>query len=99
MICKAYDRFFKNFASRSNLRIISLLKARGMNVNEIVSGTGMEQSAVSHCLRKLYACNVVAVESRGRERVYSLNKKTVVPLLDLVDRHVKAECKRCTKHE
>lgn len=95
MICRAYNSFFRNFSSRSNIAIISLLRLAPMSVGAIAQGTGMEQSAVSHCLKNLQECSIVAVERKGKERLYSLNRKTVVPLLKLVEKHVSRNCKGC----
>jgi DNA-binding transcriptional ArsR family regulator len=98
MICKSYTAFFTNFANRANLEIISSLREKAMNVKAIVEKTSREQSAVSHNLKKLCECNILSVKRLGRERIYSLNKETVVPLLDLVDRHVSKNCKGCIKN-
>jgi DNA-binding transcriptional ArsR family regulator len=98
MICKSYNAFFTNFANRANLEIISLLREKPMNVTSLAEETGHEQSAVSHNLRKLCDCNILSVKRQGRERIYSLNKDTVVPLLDLVDMHVRKNCKGCLKN-
>ncbi len=68
-----------------------------MNVSSIVEKTGIEQSAVSHNLKKLTECNILTVEQKGRERLYSLNKETVQPLLKLVQNHVEKNCKGCEK--
>jgi ArsR family transcriptional regulator, zinc-responsive transcriptional repressor len=98
MICKSYNAFFTNFANRANIEIISALRESPMNVKAIVAKTSMEQSAISHNLKKLCECNILSVKKEGRERIYSLNRETVVPLLDLVDRHVKKNCKGCVKN-
>jgi DNA-binding transcriptional ArsR family regulator len=98
MICKSYNAFFTNFASRANLEIISALREKPLSVKSIVAKTGHEQSAVSHNLKKLYGCNILSVKKQGRERIYSLNSETVVPLLDLVDKHVRKNCKGCMKN-
>jgi DNA-binding transcriptional ArsR family regulator len=98
MICKSYDAFFTNFANRANLEIISALREKPLNVKAIVEKTCREQSAISHNLKKLCSCNILSVRACGRERVYSLNKQTVVPLLDLVDKHVMKNCKGCQRN-
>ena len=98
MICKSYNYFFMNFANRANLEIIMLLRRSPLNVKTITEKTGMEQSAVSHNLRKLCNCNILNVEKRGRERVYSLNSESVVPIIELVEKHVKKHCRSCTKN-
>jgi DNA-binding transcriptional ArsR family regulator len=98
MYCKAYNAFFQNFANRSNLSLIALLRGRSMGVCELAREAGMEQSAVSHCLKKMHSCNIVTFEKRGKGRIYSLNSGTVLPLLKLVDAHVMKNCKGCKLH-
>lgn len=88
-----------NFANRTNLGIISLLRESPMNVKTIIEKTGREQSAVSHNLKKLCDCHIVNVEQKGRERLYSLNKDTVMPILKLVEKHVQKKCNSCSKNE
>ena len=98
MNCKSYETFFQNFANRAKLDIILALRAGSLNVKTITQQTSGEQSAVSHNLKKLSDCNIISVETQGRERVYSLNKKTILPLLNLVQNHVEANCTaRCCK--
>jgi DNA-binding transcriptional ArsR family regulator len=98
MICKSYNIFFTNFANKANLEIVSALREKPMNVKSLVDKTGREQSAVSHNLKKLCDCNILSVKTQGRQRIYSLNRDTVVPLLDLVDAHVRKNCKGCMKN-
>ncbi|MDD5649540.1 MAG: metalloregulator ArsR/SmtB family transcription factor [Candidatus Nanoarchaeia archaeon] len=88
----SYNSFFMNFANKTKLNIILFLKEGSMSVNEIVKKTGMEQSKVSHNLTRLTKCNIVNVEQKGKQRIYSLNKKTVEPLLNLVKNHIKQNC-------
>ncbi|MBN2053037.1 winged helix-turn-helix transcriptional regulator [Candidatus Woesearchaeota archaeon] len=92
MKCNSYDDFFRNFANKTKLRIIMLLKNTPMSVNELSEKMGEEQSKVSHNLAKLARCSVVAVEQQGKKRIYSLNKETVLPMLRLVEKHVKKNC-------
>lgn len=98
MTCRAYHSFFRNFAGKSNLAIITLLRTGSKSVMGIANATGMEQSAVSHSLRKLSACNIVSSERNGKEKRYSLNRETVLPLLKLVESHVEKNCKGCALH-
>ena len=98
MNCKSYNSFFQNFANKAKLDIILALKTGPKNVSKLCECGCGEQSAVSHNLKKLCDCNILFVETQGRERVYSLNKDTILPLLNLVEQHVKKHCcPRCTK--
>jgi ArsR family transcriptional regulator, lead/cadmium/zinc/bismuth-responsive transcriptional repressor len=99
MNCLSYDDFFSNFSNKTKLKIIMSLRRKAMSVNELVEILGEEQSKVSHNLRKMTRCNILAVKKEGKRRIYSLNKKTVMPMLGLVDQHVKnycdGRCKEC----
>lgn len=83
-------------ANENRLKIIHfLLKTDSKNVSDIVKGTKLEQTSVSHNLRRLLNCHFVEVEQNGKERVYSLNKATIRPLLALMDKHVNSFCVNC----
>ena len=97
MRCKSFDLFFQNFANKTKLDIILVLKEKSLSVNEIASKLGEEQSKISHNLKKLIQCNILRVEQQGKQRIYSLNKETVLPMLKLVEKHVKHHCSECTK--
>ncbi len=92
MKCGSYYSFFVNLANGTRFSIIMALREKPLSVTEIVSQVGEEQSTISHNLRKLSECHILEVEQSGRERIYSLNKETIIPLLSLVDKHVKKNC-------
>ncbi len=96
MKCHAYNTFFETISSRIRLRILELLQARAMSVTEICKAVGEEQSKVSHNLKCLKDCHFLDVRKQGKKRIYLLNKETIVPLMKLVDKHVKKYCgKEC----
>lgn len=96
MLKSSYKRFFKTLANNNRLQIIHFLQESGSkNVSDIVEGTKLEQTLVSHNLKKLHECHFVEVEQNGKERVYSLNSKTIRPLLSLMDKHVSTCCIHC----
>lgn len=82
------------------MKIIEALKLGEKSVGELCDEINEEQSKVSHNLKKLKKCNFLEVKQDGKKRVYSLNKDTIVPLLNLVEEHVKKYCKmECHKNE
>lgn len=87
--------FFRNFANKTRFEIIMCLKDRALSVNEISAKLNHEQSKISHNLAKLASCNILEVKRNGKKRIYSLNKDSVVPLLKIVDHHVKCHCREC----
>ena len=94
-----YDNFFINFANRTRFNIIMALRKGPLNVSEIMEKIGEEQSKVSHNLKKLSGCNILDVKKNGKQRIYSLNEDTVVPMLKIVGKHVRNHClnKKCPK--
>lgn len=96
MMDLSYKRFFKTLANENRLKIIKFLGRNGPSkVAEIVEGTKLEQSSISHNLRRLLSCHFVEVEANGRERIYKLNEKTIKPLIELMDTHVSRYCAHC----
>lgn len=92
MKCPSYNNFFINFANKTKLNIILSLRNGPLNVTAIAKKVGEEESKVSHNLKKLNKCHVLDVKQKGRQRIYSLNKETVIPLLKIVEKHVKKNC-------
>ncbi len=98
MKCTSYEDFFKNFANQTKFKIVMHLKNKPMSVNELSKAMKEEQSKISHNLAKLYKCNILTVKQKGKQRIYSLNKDTVMPIIKLVEKHVEKHCdKRCHK--
>jgi len=89
--------FFETLSTRLKIDIITKLKKESFGVNELSKELGQERSKVSHALKSLLECGFVIVKKDGRKRVYSLNIDTIMPLLSLVEKHVKKYCKVCKK--
>jgi len=88
----SYKLFFNTFSSEIRLKILNLLREKPMNVTEITRELKISQTNVSHNLKKLKSCGFVTSETKGRYRRYSLDKKTIIPLLDLIDNHMQKNC-------
>ncbi len=91
---KDYTFFFSALSHGPRMEIIGLLRHGSKTVGEISEALKHEQSRVSHNLRCLADCGFLTVERKGKNRVYSLNKETIEPLLRLIDIHIKGnrEC-------
>lgn len=89
----SYNIFFSNLANPLKIGIILSLREKAKNVTELVKDLVVEQSKISHALHSLKSCNIVNVEQRGKERVYSLNKETIMPMLELINKHAYIHCK------
>ena len=84
----AYTLFFKALSNNTRLRIIDLLRDGPRNATEIGQALDIEQSMVSHNLACLINCGFVLTNQNGKNKVCSLNKETVIPLLEIIDRHI-----------
>lgn len=98
-IQEPYKIFFETLGNKTRWDIVHLLQEGERKATDIAKGLGYEQSLVSHHLKRLERCGFVFVRPNGQERIYSLNKETVEPLLRLMDRHVEkycsGQCKKC----
>ncbi len=94
-----YHLFFTNLANPLKMDIILSLRESRKSVNELRAELKVEQSKISHALACLKGCSIVVSEQKGKQRIYSLNKKTIVPMLKLLDKHAKenCNCKSCLK--
>ncbi|WP_245966899.1 ArsR/SmtB family transcription factor [Sphaerisporangium album] len=74
-----YASWFKALADATRLQLVSLLARRRvpMTVGEIVTGSGVGQSTVSHHLKILAEVGFVLVERRGTARFYRINETCV----------------------
>jgi DNA-binding transcriptional ArsR family regulator len=103
-INKTYHIFFGNLANPLRIEIIAALKQSqsGLSVNELASNLWVGQSKLSHALANLRQCNLVLVRQNGKKRIYSLNKKTMLPILEIVDKHAEincgGNCRHCSKY-
>ncbi len=91
---KTYHLFFSKLASSLKVEIIALLKKneKGLSVSEIRTNMWIEQSKLSHALADLRSCRIVNVKQKGKQRIYSLNKETILPILEIIDKHAKSYC-------
>ncbi len=87
--------FFETLATKLKIDTILKLKEQPMCVNDLAKAIGHERSKVSHALKSLESCGFVRARKEGKNRIYSLNRETMLPLLRLIDRHVKKYCRRC----
>ncbi len=94
MNCPSYNWFFESIAPEMRMKILFALKDRAMSVNELADSLSEEQSKISHNLKKLTECSFLDVKRKGKKRVYSLRKETVLPLLKVVERHAQRFCSR-----
>lgn len=92
MLSTAHQQFLKTIGNPKRMELMLLLLKKPMNVTKLMEASGMEQSAVSHHLKRLKLCTFVKMEANGKERVYSVNEDTVAPLFRLMNKHVEKYC-------
>jgi len=98
MKCSSYELFFDTFSNKTRFRIIETLLSGPKSVTGIAESLSEEQSKVSHALKKLAQCNFLSVKKSGKQHIYCLNKDTIVPILKIVEQHVRCHCKgECLK--
>ena len=84
--------FFVNFSNKSRLNIMLLLKNKDCDVTTLSKVLKIEQSLVSHNMTKLLSCNLVQVKRSGKNKVYNLNKKIALPILDIYTKNILKNC-------
>jgi len=98
MYCKSYNDFFGTLANATNQAIIQALQDGEKSVMQLVLKTELEQSKISHALKRLADCRFVNVQQVGKQRFYELNKETILPILELADKHAQKMCPTCNKN-
>jgi len=94
MLKITYKTFFGTLNNKYGLEIINQLRKEPKNVTEISKALNMNQTTVSHNLARLKKCGFVFVKNNGKERIYTLNSKTIKPLMKLIDEHMDTYCKK-----
>ncbi len=97
MKCDAYYKFFRNLSNPLKIGIIETLQNGDKSVNDLSIELNVEQSKLSHALVNLKFCNLVNSKQKGKQRIYSLNKKTIIPILKIIDKHRTNYCEGCMK--
>ncbi|MBU0957604.1 MAG: metalloregulator ArsR/SmtB family transcription factor [Nanoarchaeota archaeon] len=92
---KNYHVFFSRLSNKLRIDIITSLREKEMSVNELVTKLKVEQSKLSHALGSLKLCNLVNCKILGKKRIYSLNKTTLIPILNILDKHESKNCEHC----
>ena len=94
---RAYDRFLVTLRNKTRLSIVQSLMHKPKNVTQLTSELKIHQTSVSHALKRLLDCGFVFVERSGKERIYSVNKKTIETLIKLMENHVNTYCRKSCK--
>lgn len=93
MLEPIYKEFFKTLGNQQRIEIVLALLDGDKTVTEIAKLLNAEQSTISHNLKRLLQCSFVSVKPNGKERIYTINKDTVKPLMQLIKKHANTYCK------
>ncbi len=85
---------FKVFANDVRLKLIEALTSGEKSVGELSEETGQMQTRVSHELRCLTVCGIVNFRREGKQIIYSLNERTVLPILETAEKHAEKFAER-----
>lgn len=92
MLNQTYIQFLGTLSNENRIQILLALKKKDMNVSEIMEDLDMMQTTVSHNLKRLQICGFVTVKQEGKFRIYSVNKETIKPLIELIEKHMNKYC-------
>ncbi len=88
------QEFFKTLGNETRIKILLLLNQTDqLDVSTISQKLKIEQSTISHNLKRLEKCRFVEVIPCGKRRIYSLNSKTIKPLFEIVNKHAQTYCR------
>ena len=101
MIYTTFDDFFIVLGNKQRVKILQFLNREGSkSVSDISTKLQIEQSAVSHNMKRLLQCHFVEVKREGKERIYTINEETIQPLFNLIKKHVESYCiEKCNHWE
>jgi len=88
-----YKQFFGTLSNQHRLDIITALEKGAKNVSELCACTNKNQTTLSHNLTRLETCGFVTVQKEGKKRIYTLNQKTIKPLLEIMHKHMNNHCR------
>ena len=99
MLDSAYKLFLGTLANSNRIKIINSLRKEPKNVTEVCKLTRFNQTTVSHNLKRLQTCGFVFSKRNGKCVYYSLNKRTIKPLMEMIDKHMSCFCEHLVKGE
>ena len=91
-LTKICYRFFTNLANPTRLAAIEQLMEKPMSVNELAVALGQEQSMISHNLKPLLQCNLIAIKREGKKHIYAVNEETISPIFMAIGNHAQKFC-------
>lgn len=84
--------FLSTLANPTRLAIMERLYEKDMNVSQLSTALGQEESMISHNLKKLVRCGLAYSTREGKSKVYSLNRETAEAIFNAVKTHAEKHC-------
>ena len=84
--------FLSTLANPTRLAILERLYKEDMNVTQLSTALGQDQSMISHNLKKLVRCNLAYSTPNGKSTIYSLNRETAEAIFKAVQDHAQKHC-------
>ncbi len=78
---------FEAVADPQRRRMIALLMEAPRSVNDVAAHFDISRPAVSKHLKVLRECDIVSVQTVGRERQHRMNPSTLKPIADWVNQY------------
>lgn len=88
----AYYLFFSTLANRTRLAIVDALIDGPKSASEISKILEHDQGDIDDNLKQLEKCVLLTSESRGKERVYTLNLEIMEPISEAIEFHTAKHC-------
>jgi DNA-binding transcriptional ArsR family regulator len=101
-LTKICHHFFTNLANPTRLAAIEQLMDKPMSVNELATTLRHEQSMISHNLKPLLQCHLIAIQKQGKKHIYTVNQETLTPIFEAIQNHAQKFCPtggKCLKGE
>lgn len=92
MLQRAYNIFFETLGNKNRLMILEKLTKGPRSVNELTRELKLDQTTVSHNLRRLQVTGFVRSKRNGKYSIYQANKSVIRPLFKLVNFHMRCNC-------
>lgn len=86
---QAREIFLKAISDKTRYGIIQCLRGGAKSVNGMVECCALDQTLVSYHLKYLRHRGFVECKRKGKQRIYSLDREVVVPILNGLDKGIK----------
>lgn len=83
------DAFLKTISDKTRFGIIQCLRKGPKSVNGMKNECKLDQTLVSYHLKYLKNHGFVEYKKRGKQRIYFLDKRTISPILNALEKSIR----------